>query len=132
MQNLSRNISVFCVHVYVSLCTYMLHPLGQWPCFLSMQQLMQIKPEGPYQLAGYSFGCCVAFEMALQLQKAFPQDPNIVEQLFMLDGSHQFVNAHTTSYRKKFSCQEGPEVETEVLCAFINQFMFTSYIPVSF
>jgi phthiocerol/phenolphthiocerol synthesis type-I polyketide synthase E len=33
----------------------------------NIEALLQIQPEGPYQLGGYSFGGNVAFEMALQL-----------------------------------------------------------------
>ena len=33
-----------------------------------LQQLRSIQSEGPYTIAGYSFGACVAFEMALQLE----------------------------------------------------------------
>ncbi|WP_234440920.1 thioesterase domain-containing protein, partial [Streptomyces sp. NRRL S-515] len=39
------------------------------------------QPQGPYRLGGYSFGGNVAFEMAVQLQRAGEE----VEQLIMLD-----------------------------------------------
>lgn len=69
--------------------------------------------------------------MALQLYQHNSDNHDIVKFLYMLDGSHEFVNAHTTSYRKKFMSQDGPEVETEILCAFVNQFTFVEYKTVS-
>lgn len=56
-----------------------------------VQCVRQTQPEGPYRIAGYSFGACVAFEMCSQLQEA--QCP--VEYLFLFDGSHSYVAAHT-------------------------------------
>lgn len=32
--------------------------------------IRQVQPEGPYRIAGYSYGACVAFEMCSQLQAA--------------------------------------------------------------
>lgn len=34
-----------------------------------VKQVQTVQPRGPFILAGYSFGACVAFEMALQLEK---------------------------------------------------------------
>lgn len=53
--------------------------------------IRQIQPDGPYRIAGYSFGACVAFEMCSQLQT----QNKPVECLFLLDGSHSFVAAYT-------------------------------------
>ncbi|TRY87148.1 hypothetical protein DNTS_010214 [Danionella cerebrum] len=53
--------------------------------------LRQVQPEGPYRIAGYSFGACVAFEMCSQLQAAHCP----VEYLFLFDGSHSYVAAYT-------------------------------------
>lgn len=53
--------------------------------------IKQVQPDGPYRIAGYSFGACVAFEMCLQLQtQNWP-----VEYLFLFDGSHSYVAAYT-------------------------------------
>lgn len=53
--------------------------------------VQQMQPQGPYRIAGYSFGACVAFEMSSQLQVAgYP-----VEHLFLFDGSHSYVAAYT-------------------------------------
>uniref|UniRef100_A0A8C9SU62 Fatty acid synthase n=1 Tax=Scleropages formosus TaxID=113540 RepID=A0A8C9SU62_SCLFO len=85
--------------------------------------MCQVQPEGPYRVAGYSFGACVAFEMCSQLQAA--QKP--VEYLFLFDGSHSYVAAYTQSYRAKLTPGEESEAETEALCAFIQQFTGIEY-----
>jgi thioesterase domain-containing protein/acyl carrier protein len=48
---------------------------------LYVEWIRREQPQGPYRLGGYSFGGNVAFEMALQLQRAGER----VELLFMLD-----------------------------------------------
>lgn len=62
--------------------------------------IREIIPQGPYRLAGYSFGASVAMEMALQLEKT-----NEVESLILLDGSHTYVAAHTSWHRNRLSLQ---------------------------
>lgn len=53
-----------------------------------------MQPKGPYRISGYSFGACVAFEMCCQLQAQ--QGPTYLpNSLFLLDGSHSYVAAHT-------------------------------------
>ncbi|XP_076154823.1 fatty acid synthase [Alosa pseudoharengus] len=85
--------------------------------------VQQVQPEGPYRIAGYSFGACVAFEMSSQLQEAgYP-----VEHLFLFDGSHSYVAAYTQSYRAKLTPGKESEAETEALCAFIQQFTGIEY-----
>nr|XP_023678449.1 fatty acid synthase isoform X2 [Paramormyrops kingsleyae] len=83
----------------------------------------QVQPDGPYRVAGYSFGACVAFEMCSQLQAA----GRSVEQLFLFDGSHSYVAAYTQSYRAKLTPGKESEAETEALCAFIQQFTGMEY-----
>ncbi|XP_056626779.1 fatty acid synthase [Triplophysa dalaica] len=83
----------------------------------------QVQPDGPYRIAGYSFGACVAFEMCSQLQAA--KCP--VEYLFLFDGSHSYVAAYTQSYRAKLTPGKESEAETEALCAFIQQFTGIEY-----
>uniref|UniRef100_A0A8D3B9P6 Fatty acid synthase n=1 Tax=Scophthalmus maximus TaxID=52904 RepID=A0A8D3B9P6_SCOMX len=83
----------------------------------------QVQPEGPYRLAGYSFGACVAFEMCSQLQTL----KQSAEYLFLLDGSHSYVAAYTQSYRAKLTPGKESEAETEALCAFIQQFTEIEY-----
>lgn len=85
--------------------------------------IRQVQPEGPYRIAGYSFGACVAFEMCSQLQTQ--NQP--VEYLFLFDGSHSYVAAYTQSYRAKLTPGNESEAETEAMCAFIQQFTGIEY-----
>lgn len=56
--------------------------------------IKQVQPEGPYRICGYSFGACVAFEMCCQIQAQ--QNPShLPNSLFLIDGSHCYVAAHT-------------------------------------
>ncbi|CAM5096781.1 unnamed protein product [Natator depressus] len=88
--------------------------------------IKQVQPEGPYRIAGYSFGACVAFEMCSQLQDR--QNPShSLNSLFLFDGSHSYVAAYTKSYRAKLTPGNETEAETEALCAFILQFTGTEY-----
>ncbi|KAM3592126.1 uncharacterized protein V6R79_013180 [Siganus canaliculatus] len=88
-----------------------------------MTCIRQVQPEGPYRIAGYSFGACVAFELSSQLQSQ-----NLpVECLFLLDGSHSYVAAYTQTYRAKLTPGKELEAETEALCAFIQQFIGIEY-----
>ncbi|TKS90319.1 Fatty acid synthase [Collichthys lucidus] len=85
--------------------------------------IRQVQPDGPYRIAGYSFGACVAFEMCSQLQTQ-----NLsVEYLFLFDGSHSYVAAYTQTYRAKLTPGKESEAETEALCAFIQQFTGIEY-----
>ncbi|KAM7371282.1 hypothetical protein PAMP_010767 [Pampus punctatissimus] len=83
----------------------------------------RVQPDGPYRIAGYSFGACVAFEMCSQLQS----QNQLVEYLFLFDGSHSYVAAYTQSYRAKLTPGKESEAETEALCAFIQQFTGIEY-----
>uniref|UniRef100_A0A8D0GNS8 Fatty acid synthase n=1 Tax=Sphenodon punctatus TaxID=8508 RepID=A0A8D0GNS8_SPHPU len=86
----------------------------------------QVQPEGPYRIAGYSFGACVAFEMCSQLQAQ--QNPShLLNSLFLFDGSHSYVAAYTQSYRAKLTPGNEAEAETEALCAFVQQFTGMEY-----
>ncbi|TRZ14389.1 hypothetical protein HGM15179_012680 [Zosterops borbonicus] len=88
--------------------------------------IKQIQPEGPYRIAGYSFGACVAFEMCSQLQ-AQQNASHALNSLFLFDGSHSFVAAYTQSYRAKLTQGNEAALETEALCAFVQQFTSTEY-----
>ncbi|KAM6897707.1 fatty acid synthase [Xenentodon cancila] len=85
--------------------------------------MRRVQSDGPFRVAGYSFGACVAFEMCCQLQTL--DQP--VDWLFLLDGSHSYVAAYTQSYRAKLTPGNESEAETEALCAFIQQFTGTEY-----
>ncbi|XP_075072878.1 fatty acid synthase [Mixophyes fleayi] len=91
-----------------------------------IQCIKQVQAEGPYWVAGYSFGACVAFEMCSQLQ-AQRDSSHAPDSLFLFDGSHSYVAAHTQSYRAKLTPGSDAEAETEALCAFIQQFTGTEY-----
>ncbi len=82
---------------------------------------------GPFQLAGYSFGACVALEMAMQLEAA----SETISSLVLLDGSHQYVAAHTSSYKAKMTPGDKVQGEAEALCAFILQFIVLEYSKVN-
>jgi len=88
-----------------------------------MQTMKAIHPGGTIRLAGYSFGACVAVEMALQLQQQ--NDAGSVQSLVLLDGSHSFVAAYTDRTRQRLALsRESAATEAGVVCAFINQFAF--------
>ncbi|KAK2587686.1 hypothetical protein KPH14_003803 [Odynerus spinipes] len=57
-----------------------------------IKELKQIQKKGPYHIAGYSFGTCIAFEMGVELEKAGEE-----VTLTFIDGSPSFVNVHTVS-----------------------------------
>ncbi|CAF3471296.1 unnamed protein product [Rotaria socialis] len=80
-----------------------------------IKKIIETQPTGPYLIGGYSFGACIAVEIALQL-------PSIA-QLLLLDGSHSYVATHTRQYRTKFN--EIKHAEAAVLYAFLQQFIPT-------
>lgn len=84
--------------------------------------IKQVQPEGPYRVAGYSFGACVAFEMCSQLQAQQGPAP-AHNNLFLFDGSHTYVLAYTQSYRAKLTPGCEAEAEAEAICFFIKQFV---------
>lgn len=88
--------------------------------------MKQIQPEGPYRIAGYSFGACVAFEMCSQLQ-AQRNASHALNSLLLFDGSHSFVAAYTQSYRAKLAQGNEAALETEALCVFLQQFIDIEY-----
>jgi len=95
---------------------------------LHLQQVKTIQPKGPYNIAGYSFGCVIALEMALQLQK---EDKSLVKNLVFLDGSHKYISSQTAEYRSHKSEKEiGQESEADVMCTFLMQFMPFEYLKV--
>ena len=85
--------------------------------------MKEIQPKGPYYLAGYSFGACVAMEMALQLQ-AEDED---VKRLILLDGSHLYAAVHIQRFKSKIAPGSKAAAEAEAMCAFLHQFMTIDY-----
>ncbi|XP_043471863.1 fatty acid synthase [Leptopilina heterotoma] len=61
-----------------------------------IQEMKTVKKRGPYSIIGYSFGACVAFEMALQLEKAGES-----AELTLLDGSPDFIKLHSQTIGKQ-------------------------------
>jgi len=87
------------------------------------QRLKEIHPDGVVRLAGYSFGACVAVEMALQLQQQ--SSSSGVKSLVLLDGSHSFVAAYTDRTRQRLEVSgDTPGTETGVICTFVSHFAF--------
>jgi len=89
-----------------------------------VQRLKAIQPDGVIRLAGYSFGACVAIEMALQLQ----QQPDVtVESLVLLDGSHSFATYMDNNLQRTtlFGVTAGIDV-TLILSFLLFAFRFTS------
>ncbi|CAN8029826.1 unnamed protein product, partial [Ixodes persulcatus] len=58
-------------------------------------RLVEVQPQGPYHIVGYSFGATVAFEMAVQLQGAGAP----VGSLVFLDGAPQYIQVHKVHHR---------------------------------
>jgi len=76
-------------------------------------KIREVVPRGPYRLSGYSFGACVALEMSMQLEKT-----SEVESLILMDGSQEYVAAHTMWHRKRLTVEEDswkPEAVAEAL-----------------
>lgn len=85
-----------------------------------IQEMKKVQKKGPYHIVGYSFGACVAFEMALQLETA---GEKIV--LTLLDGSPEFVRLHCIAIGKHASKSKEDIVEDncrKTLSFFIRQF----------
>lgn len=69
-------------------------------------------------IGGYSFGACIAVEIALQLPS--------VAQLLLLDGSHLYTATHVKQYRTKFN--EPQHAEAAVVCSlYVVEFNNSSY-----
>jgi pimeloyl-ACP methyl ester carboxylesterase len=72
-----------------------------------IQLMQQVHPltsaqaKGGYRLIGYSYGACIAFEMACQLQTR--HGVAAVQRLVLLDGSVQYMQAYRRVYRQAYS-----------------------------
>lgn len=84
-----------------------------------MKEVSKICPGNEFYLCGYSFGACIAIEMALLLEKGGIKP----KKLILLDGSHNFVASFMTHHKQRMVCEVGPKLETESLCAFVSQFV---------
>lgn len=79
--------------------------------------IKSIQPQGPYRLIGYSFGACVALEVALQLKKVASDK---VDQLVLLDGSHTYVLSMIKGYSESLGTGDSNQLETAMVCAFVD------------
>ena len=106
----------------IRLIAHVCHPL--------LQEISSVQPAGPYILAGYSFGTCVAIEIAKQLVS----NGQTVSQLFLFDGSHSDVSVAATQRFNNTSLATGSqeEKETEALLAFCSLHTTVDSKPVNF
>lgn len=58
-----------------------------------VKQIRSVQTIGPYTVAGYSYGGCVAFEMVTQIERETNEKCNLI----MLDGSPTYVSWYTES-----------------------------------
>ncbi|XP_062589750.1 fatty acid synthase-like [Saccostrea cucullata] len=84
-----------------------------------IQCIKSIQKSGPYFLSGYSFGACVTIEIAAQMEEA----GEVISQIILLDGSHNFVSVYTEMYRDRKTIESEAMAETEALCSFVQQFL---------
>lgn len=61
-----------------------------------ISQIKTVQKTGPYNIAGYSFGASVAFEMV-----SFLETTGEKATLFMLDGSPQYVSWYTEAHKSR-------------------------------
>lgn len=98
-----------------------------------LQKIQEIQKKGPYNIAGYSYGVCVAFEMVTQLER----DKQQVSCFFMLDGAYKFVSEQIKNRQRRGAPSDKLGGGNEgTICLFIQQFVpiadylkvFTKYI----
>ncbi|XP_054923034.2 fatty acid synthase-like [Dermacentor andersoni] len=83
-----------------------------------LKAILTAQPSGPYHMVGYSYGTALAFEVALQLQASGAT----IGSLTFLDGAPQYVSV-VAGYRRDLLDQETDEQETNVLCAYLMQYV---------
>ncbi|XP_042150461.1 fatty acid synthase-like [Ixodes scapularis] len=89
-----------------------------------LKRLVEVQPQGPYHIVGYSFGATVAFEMAVQLQRAGAP----VGSLVLLDGAPQYIQVHKVHHRSRYT--DVHEEEAFFLCAFLAQYIDIDFLQV--
>lgn len=57
---------------------------------LGWEAMKSVHGSGPYRLVGYSYGACLAFEMALSLETAGETDIKLV----LIDSSHLYMSTY--------------------------------------
>ena len=68
-----------------------------------IKQIRSVQTLGPYTIAGYSYGGCVAFEMVTQLENS-----NEKCNLVMIDSSPTYVSWYTESYMARNAVGRSP------------------------
>ncbi|KOX73549.1 Fatty acid synthase [Melipona quadrifasciata] len=85
-----------------------------------VKKMQKIQSQGPYNIVGYSFGACIGFEMAVQLEKAGHKT-----NLTLIDGSPDFVKLHSLELGKR-ATEDTSEVIADglrkALAYFVRQF----------
>ncbi|CAG9798221.1 unnamed protein product [Chironomus riparius] len=69
-----------------------------------VKQIRSVQTIGPYTIAGYSFGGCVAFEMITQIERDTGETCNLI----MLDGSPLYVSWYTEAQMTRNSGGKSP------------------------
>ncbi|CAO1363317.1 unnamed protein product [Diamesa hyperborea] len=72
-----------------------------------IKQMRSVQPIGPYTIAGYSFGGCVAFEMVSQIEAA-----NETCHLVMIDSSPTYVSWYTEAQKQRNVSGKSPTAQT--------------------
>ncbi|CAH1774053.1 unnamed protein product [Owenia fusiformis] len=86
------------------------------------QNIKTIQSEGHYNIAGYSFGACIAFEMGLQLEREC-----CLDTLVLLDGSHSYVAERTQAYKETLTSKTPSDIERLYLCIFTMHLLTLDY-----
>ncbi|XP_049519265.1 fatty acid synthase-like isoform X6 [Dermacentor silvarum] len=90
-----------------------------------LKAMLTTQPSGPYHMVGYSYGATVALEVALQLQASGAA----VGSLTFLDGAPQYVRV-VAGYRRDLLDQETEEQDTNILCAYLMQYVDADFTEV--
>uniref|UniRef100_A0A915D6Q3 Fatty acid synthase n=1 Tax=Ditylenchus dipsaci TaxID=166011 RepID=A0A915D6Q3_9BILA len=95
-----------------------------------IREMKKIQPKGPYRIIGYSYGACIGFEIATQLQESDGDDS--VDKLILLDGSHLYMQTYRNVYRLAFGVTgdtlvNNPLFESEIMCAMTLRFANVDY-----
>ncbi|CAG2105025.1 unnamed protein product [Medioppia subpectinata] len=79
-----------------------------------------------YDLMGYSFGGCVAYEMAVLLQQR-PQQLSADTRLILLDSSPVQFGIYADEVMKKYQLSDHKSQELETLMTFLAQYVSVDY-----
>ncbi|KAG5674367.1 hypothetical protein PVAND_004341 [Polypedilum vanderplanki] len=74
-----------------------------------IKQIRSVQSIGPYTIAGYSYGGCVAFEMVTQIEKETNEKCNLI----MLDGSPTYVSWYTGAQVQRNAGGKSPTLQNK-------------------